>query len=90
VRGVSQTGAEGKQITLQGDRDLTELAIEAAGDTDTHRSLQFIDVTVGRDARVVLGDASAVKQAGLAAIAGFRVDFHFQNYKNSSPPVRAG
>jgi hypothetical protein len=38
----------------------------------------------------VLGDASAVKQAGLAAIAGFRVDFHFQNYKNSSPPVRAG
>ena len=36
--------------------------------------VQLIDAAVGRDARVVLGDAAAVAEAGFALVAGLGVD----------------
>ncbi len=44
------------------------------GREQAENRVEFVHAAVGRDARVVLGDAAAVAEAGFALVAGFRVD----------------
>ena len=44
---------------------------------------QLVHVPIRSNARVRLGDAGAVEQAGLTAVAGPGVDFHRDDYPTS-------
>ena len=83
VRGIGEPRPEREQIALQRNQHLAKLVVRRVSRGHAERRLQFVDVTVGGHARIGLGDTGAVEQARLAAIAGFRVDFHSANYKKS-------
>ena len=46
------------------------------GARHSEHGVQLVDVTVRFDARVILGDAAAAEQSGVAGVAGLRVDLH--------------
>ena len=76
VRRIGQPRAEREQIALQRHAHLVEIRRQAGGARHAEARLQLVDVAVGDDARIGLADARAVEQAGVARIAGLRVDLH--------------
>ena len=76
VRRIGQPRAEREQIALQRHAHLVEIRRQAGGPRHAEARLQLVDVAVGDDARIGLADARAVEQAGVARVAGLRVDLH--------------
>jgi len=71
---IGEERSEREEITLKAIEHLDEIAIGDVRSNQTEPRRQFIDVAVGVDARIRLGDARAIEQTRLAGIAGSRVD----------------
>src|SRR5918993_5093967 len=63
-------------MALHGDAHLVEVRLQSGGAGDADAGLEFVHFAVGGDADVGLADAGAVEKAGLAGIAGLRIDLH--------------
>jgi len=53
------------------------------------QGVQFIDASIGRDARMILGDPAAVAEPGFALIAGFGVDARKVDHDDLDPRTKA-
>ena len=70
--------ADGEEVALDG---LEQGVLEChwcRGAHEANDGVELVDVAVGDDADVVLGDAAAAEEAGGAGVAGFRIDLHAQ------------
>ena len=76
VRGIGQARAEREQVALQREAHLVEIGRQRGGAGHADAGLQLVDVAIRHHARIGLGHAGAVEQAGLARIAGLGVDLH--------------
>ena len=74
--GIGQPRAEREQVALQRHAHLVEILRQAGGAHHAEARLQLVDVAVGDHARIGLADPRAVEQAGVARVAGLRVDLH--------------
>src|SRR5204863_795421 len=82
--GGRQERADAEKIALDGDEDLIDAGhrLDSAGHAEGR--IEFVDIAVGFDARVVLGDAAAAEKAGIAGVAGFCINLHARNLRRSS------
>ena len=85
MRRVSQARADGKQVALDGDEHLDELAIESRGRRDTNGGVQLVDVAVSGNARIGFRHTRPVEQARFAGIACFCVNLHLVGIIDSCP-----
>ena len=74
--GRGEQRADGEQVALHGDEHLVDARHQLDGARHPEDGVQLVDVTVRLDARVVLGDAPAAEEPGVAGVAGLGVDLH--------------
>src|SRR4051812_35609688 len=75
IRG-GEEGADGEEVALDGHEHLVDARHRLDGASHPKDGVELVDVTVGLDADVVLGDAAATEEPGGALVAGFRIDLH--------------
>ena len=61
---------------LEGREDFVHAGHEFDGAGHADGGIEFVDIAVGFDARVVLGDAAAAEQAGVAFVPRAGIDLH--------------
>lgn len=83
VRRIGEACSQRKQVALEPDDDLGELAVGAVRGGNAYGRLHFVHVAIGRHPGVGLADACAIEQARVATVAGFCVDFHCPDYMYS-------
>ncbi len=75
VVGDREVGSEVEQVVLDPLQPRTEPVRKVALDQrDPEQAVELVDVAVGLDPRVGLGDPAHVPEVGLAGVAGARVD----------------
>ena len=84
-RGEQRTNRE--QIALNRHEHLVDARHEFDGPRQPQRRVQFIDVTVGLNTRVVFFDAATTKEARCTGVTGLRIDLHAKE-TNALPPWR--
>src|SRR5262249_1306083 len=70
--GHAQVGADVEQVVLDAAQQVRLGGLQ--GQEQAEQRVQLVDGAVSGDAWVVLGDAGAVAEAGVAAVAGFGVN----------------
>lgn len=80
VVGRCEQGTNREEIALNGYEYFVNTREALDATREANRGVQFVDVAVGFDTRVILAYASAAKQRGAAFIAGSGVDLHALNY----------
>jgi hypothetical protein len=73
-RGNAEVSAEIKEIILDAPEQVGLWQFRRGDQEQTQHRIEFIDRSIGDDARVILADAGPVPQAGLSRVAGARVD----------------
>ena len=73
-RGDAQIGPEIEEVVLNRVQELPFDDVRAIRREQTEYGVQFIDLAVGRHARVILGHAGAVAEAGFAGVAALGVN----------------
>lgn len=71
-----QKGADREQIALYSDQYLIHTRHGAGSARGAQNRVQLINVTIGIDARVILGNPAATEQSSRARVAGLRIDLH--------------
>src|SRR4051794_13376671 len=84
MRRIRKPRADREQVALNALEHRDQLAILERGTREAEPRIQLVDVAVGRHARIRFGDARAVEQSGLAAVARPGVDFHWLIIKNKT------
>jgi len=66
--------ADGEEVGLDGGELCPDLLVVEDGDRPAERGVELVDLAVGFDARVRLGESSSSEEAGVAPVAGAGVD----------------
>ena len=74
--GIGEASTEGEEIPLQLCEDLGEAGVNTGRQHHPKMRIELVDFAARSDTRVCLGDAGTVEEAGLASIAGPRVQRH--------------
>src|SRR5581483_10980099 len=74
--GGREQRADGKEVALDGHEYLVDPRHRLRGAHDAEDRIQLVDVAVRFDAWMILGDAPAPEQPGVAAVSGLGVDLH--------------
>jgi hypothetical protein len=76
--GGGEERSDAEEIALHRNQDLVDPGkrLDGAGHSDDR--VQLVDITVGVDAGIVLGDSAAAEKAGVAFVPGPGVDLHRQ------------
>ena len=74
--GRGEVAADGEQVPLHRLEQRVEQLDRRGGARHADGRVELVHVAVGGDARVVLRDAAAAEEAGLAVVAGPGVDLH--------------
>jgi len=90
----TQIGAHVEEVVLNAANQVGFGRIGMMRGEQSEDGIQLVHAAVSRDARMVLGDAAAVAEAGFAAIAGLGVDARKIDHANARAsyagrPVRA-
>ena len=78
--GGGEQGADAEKIALNRNQNLVDPRQRLDGAGEAEDGVQLVDVTVGFDPRIVLGNASSAEEAGVAGIARFGVDLHQRKF----------
>ena len=77
---IGQLRAEREQVALDADELGVEVGVDLRGAGEAEPRVQLVDLAVGVDARIALGDPRAVEERRLAGVARARVDFHDRSW----------
>ena len=72
--GHGEVGADVEELVLDPRQRLAQTLRHVAGEDDAERGVELVDGAERADPAVELGDAGAVAERGLAAVAAARVD----------------
>jgi hypothetical protein len=72
----SEQRSDAEEIPLDWNEDFVHCRHVLGRASDAKEGVQFVDVTVGFDACVILGNTPATEQAGKPLVAGLRVNLH--------------
>ena len=74
--GRGEMAADAEEVALDGLEQRILEVDRRGGAREPDDGVEFVDVAIGGDANVVLGDASAAEEGSGTRVAGFRVDLH--------------
>ena len=74
--GIREPRTEGEQVLLDRLDRARQIRVRRDGARDSQAGIELVDLPVGVDASVRLGDPRIVEQGRLACVAGLCVDLH--------------
>jgi hypothetical protein len=74
--GSGEQSTDAEEIALHRDENLIDARHGLDGASHAEDGVELVDVAVGLDARIVFLNSAAAEQAGVAGVAGFRVNPH--------------